>query len=195
MWFYLTHFVTFILTRCFSHKRVFCFSVFNCSHSISATQVWPFDFNPILIIQFQSSYFGCPSDFGHPIGIVTFNNLPNWNCKNYYWILNSTQCSDKSPNNVALLCVRGVRKIFSTGDDAKRVRDRSFLNEPQASSENIFRGRVWHHQELELSFGRQEHTVISLLFKLFAHLTRKIVKSMGEIVIALYNNDHYCTVQ
>ena len=79
---------------------------------------------------------------------------------------------------MALLCVRGVRKICSTSDDAKRVR-----------------GRVWHHHELEISFGREEHTVISLLFKLFANLTRKIVKSMGEIIIALYNNDHYCTVQ
>ena len=29
---------------------------------------------------------------------------------------------------VALLCVRGVRKIFSTIDDAKRVHERSFLN-------------------------------------------------------------------
>jgi len=80
--------------------------------------------------------------------------------------------------NVALLCVRGVRKIFSMSDDAKRVRERSFLNEPQASSEKIFLGRVWHHHELEISFGRQEHTVKSLLFKLFANLTRKIVKSM-----------------
>ena len=77
-------------------------------------------------------------------------------------------------------------------DDAKRVRERSFLNELQASSEKIFLGRVWHHHELEISFGRQEHTVISLLFKLFANLTRKIVKLMGKIIIALYNNDHYC---
>ena len=90
--------------------------------------------------------------------------------------------------NVALLCVRGVRKIFSTSDDAKRVRERSFLNEPQASFEKIFRGRVWHHHELEISFGRQEHTVISLLFTLFANLTRKIVKWYGEIIIALCNN-------
>ena len=30
--------------------------------------------------------------------------------------------------NVALLCVCEVRKIFSTSNDAKRVRERSFLN-------------------------------------------------------------------
>ena len=59
--------------------------------------------------------------------------------------------------NVALLCVRGVQNIFSmSDDDAKRVR-----------------GRVWHHHALEISYGRQEHTFISLLFKLFANLTRK----------------------
>ena len=94
-----------------------------------------------------------------------------------------------------LLCGRRFGKIFSTSNDTKRVRERSFLNELQASSEKIFRGRVWHHHELEMYFGRQEHTVISLLFKLFANLTRKIVKSMGVIIIALYNYDHYCTVQ
>ena len=74
---------------------------------------------------------------------------------------------------MALLCVRG--------------------DEPQASSEKIFRGRVWHHHELEISFGRQEHTVISLLFTFFANLSTKIVKSIGEIIIVLYNNDHCCT--
>ena len=93
------------------------------------------------------------------------------------------------------MCVRGVRTIFSTRDDAKRVGVRSFLNEPHASSEKIFLGCVWHHHELEISFGRQEHIVISLLFNLFANLTRKIVKSMGDIIITLNNNDQYCTVQ
>ena len=91
--------------------------------------------------------------------------------------------------------VRGVRKIFSTRDDTKLGRKRSFRNSPAARSEKIFRRLLWYHHELEISFGRQEHTVISLLFKFFANLTRKIVKSMGEIIIALYNNDHYCTVQ
>ena len=75
----------------------------------------------------------------------------------------------KKLGNMALLCVRGVRKIFSTSDDAKRVRENS--------------GQVWHHHELEISFGRQEYTVISLLFKLFANLTRNVVKSMGETII------------
>ena len=88
-----------------------------------------------------------------------------------------------------------VRKIVSTSDGAKRVLEGSFLNEPKASSEKIFCGQVWHHHELEISFGQQECIVISLLFKLFANLNRKIVKSMAEIIIALYNNDHYCTVQ
>ena len=41
-------------------------------------------------------------------------------------------------NNVALLCVRGVQKIFSTSDDAKRVRVKSF----QVSSEKILQPRL-----------------------------------------------------
>ena len=52
---------------------------------------------------------------------------------------------------MALLCVRGVRKIFSTSDFADR-------------SQKIFCGRVWHHHELEISFGQLEHTGISLLY-------------------------------
>ena len=63
---------------------------------------------------------------------------------------------------MALLCVRGVRKDFSW---------------PSLASSRI-----------GISFGRQEHNVISLLFKLFANLTRKIVKSMGEI------NLLHCTI-
>ena len=66
------------------------------------------------------------------------------------------------------------------------VRERSFLNSPAACTEKILRGRVWHYHELEISFGRQEHAVISLLFELFANLTRKIVKSKGDIIIVLY---------
>ena len=61
----------------------------------------------------------------------------------------------------------------------------------------VFAESERYNHELEISFGRQEHTVISLLFKLvvFVNLIKKILKSMGEIIIALYNNDHYCTVQ
>ena len=95
---------------------------------------------------------------------------------------------------VITVCSLSRKEIFNKWRCQTSSR-KIFFNEPQASFEKIFRGRVWHHHELEISFGRQEHTVISLLFKLFANLTRKIVKLMGEIIIALYNNDHYCTVQ
>ena len=66
---------------------------------------------------------------------------------------------------MALLCVRGAeseryfQRVMMPNESAK-----DFLTEPQATSENIFRGRVLHHHELEISFGRQEHTVMSLLF-------------------------------
>ena len=73
------------------------------------------------------------------------------------------------------VCSRCLRDIFNEWWSQTRPR-------------KIFSERAADEFRKDLSrFGRQEHTVIYFLFKLFANLTRKIVKSMGEIIIALYN--------
>ena len=54
-------------------------------------------------------------------------------------------------------------KYFQTSDDARRVREKSFQNEPQVSSEIILRGHVCHYHWLKINFCRQDHTAISLL--------------------------------
>ena len=41
-----------------------------------------------------------------------------------------------------------------------------------ARSEKIFRGLVWHHHSLKISFGLREHTVMP-------HYTREIIASMN----------------
>ena len=59
-----------------------------------------------------------------------------------------------------LQCVLVGQKIFPIRDDAKLGRERSFRNSPAARSEKIFRGLVWHHHSLKISFGLREHTVM-----------------------------------
>ena len=88
------------------------------------------------------------------IELILTKLLPQGHCKNQNQLL---------AGNVELLRGRGVWKIFSTSDDDKRAREKYFQNKLQVSSENIFPGRVWHHHELEMSFGRHDHTVISRL--------------------------------
>ena len=72
-------------------------------------------------------------------------------------------CTVGKNNNVALLCGHRVQKIFSTSDDAKRVRKSFFSERAQASFEEIFHNRFWHHHELKISFERQDDIVISLI--------------------------------
>ena len=59
-----------------------------------------------------------------------------------------------------LQCVLVGQKIFPTRDDVKLDREKSFRNSPAACSEKIFRGLVWHHRSLKISFGLHEHTVM-----------------------------------
>jgi len=73
-----------------------------------------------------------------------------------------------------LQCVLVGRKIFQTRDDAKLGRERSFRNSPAARSEKIFRGLVWDHHSLKISFGLREHTVMP-------HFTNETKPSKGKI--------------
>ena len=59
-------------------------------------------------------------------------------------------------NNGKLLWGQRVWKIFSRNDDAKRVREIFFQEEPRAGFEQIFRCQASYHLELEISFSLKE---------------------------------------
>ena len=63
-------------------------------------------------------------------------------------------------NDITVQCVLVGQKIFPTRDDAKLGSEISFRNSPVAPSEEIFRGLVWHHHLLKISFGLHKHTVM-----------------------------------
>ena len=61
-----------------------------------------------------------------------------------------------------------VYRIFSTNQNDKWLGERSFQKE--RFPEKIYRDLFRHHPELEISFGRQDHIVISLLLQRFGNL-------------------------
>ena len=97
-------------------------------------------------------------------------------------------CTVGKNNNVALLCGHRVQKIFSTSDDAKRVRKCVFSERAKASFEEIFHNRFWHHHDsrVENIFRTTRRHCNIIDHFILANLTKKFVKSIWGIIIELY---------
>ena len=89
-----------------------------------------------------------------------------------------------------LKCVLVGQKIFSARDDVKLGRERSFQNSPAARSEKIFRGLVWHHHLLKISFGLCEHTVIPHEMAQCCMLSIQTKNTSGGIKYSMMNYVH-----